>query len=263
MLIINVKKEVVTCSDLIHNTINVVDTAVFSKAVNTILCKSEALYRECKEMSMTDEELLQAEEDGVITANFFNDCISAGKISAVEITRVKGEEVRKTYTLPLYKDVADIKKDGIYTQALIYCVAMTGGKVANCIQPSNNGTWKPMPAVMPKYHEFYDLARKYYDTGSSDETLVIECKRLVESLGSRFNTQEAGGLLKKYEYSVKRKDVRTAMNIAVETLKFGRDGSIVTRRMRNAKSASVQLAMLMLHIKVETKKVKAENWIVF
>lgn len=235
-------------ADVSDNTMNVADVDTFAKSVNTVLAYTKLCQLGIKEgdnLTFNEEYLKEQLEK----------LFKEGHILCYED---KDKEQTKVYTIPVYNKLSDIPKE-IIRQVYYYCIAANNGNVCTGIVYVN-GKPKLSRAYVREYLTFWDYCLEYHRKGE-DDAILEEAVTFVRQLGEEFNIAEENGLLRRYNYSVSRSNVRKAMNIAVEVLGMGNDGNIRTRTVKGKNSASVQLACLLFHFKPTTKQVKVRTQI--
>lgn len=265
-------KESVACREVVEDCLNIKDSKLFVKGVNTLLAinalsRLEAtFYNQYKldwnkltkgnfsddlidldKMSFDDDDKKAAFIKSWNQAKNVYKFFSSGSCKCPELNS-KTKDGNYTYkTVECFTDKNDMKD--ILTQCAYYCMSMH--------ETVSGVVYSDKKAKIQVYHisgenEVFEIGKKYAD--SKDKALEVECKKLVEEIGRKFDTPEATDVLRKYSYKVKRNAVVACMDTCAPRPVRDKTTGVTGFSKPRKKDLQRALACIMFHIPLEKPK---------
>lgn len=265
-------KREVACREVKEDCMNIQDSRLFIKGVNTLLVIDELSRLEAffynkysldwdtltkKKFSdnlidldaMTfdkaseKETFLDSWERAKNTYNF----LKTGELSCPELNSKDKEGNYQNKTAECFTDISDM--NGILRQCAYYCMSMK--EVAHGV------IYTDTSAKIQVYHiqgedRIFEMAQKYAD--SKDNNFVVECKRAIDEIGHTFDTPEKTDILKKYSFDVKRKVALAVLDSCALKLNRNKRTGLTNYKRGTKKDLQIALACALFHMPIETKK---------
>lgn len=274
-------KESVACREVVEDCLNIKDSKLFVKGVNTLLAIN-ALSR----LESTFYNQYKLDWNKLTKGNFSDDLIDLDKMSFDDDDKKaafikswnQAKNVYKFFSSGSCKcpELNSKTKDGNYTYKTVECFTDKNDMTAILTQcayycmsmheTAYDVIYEGESAKLLCYHisgenEVFEIGKKYAD--SKDKALEVECKKLVEEIGAKFYTPEETDVLKKYSYGVKRKAVVACMDTCAPKPQRNRTTGAITFTKPRKKDLQKALACILFHIplKKPEKKVIKEMYL--
>lgn len=265
-------KREVACREVKEDCMNIQDSRLFIKGVNTLLVIDELSRLEAffyNKYSLDWNTLTKKKfDDNLIDL----DSMTFDTASAKETFLDSWERAKNVYTFLktgelLCPELNSKDKEGNYQNKTVECFTDTNnmsGILRQCAyycmsmkEVAHGVIYTDTSAKIQVYHiqgedRIFEIAQKYAD--SKDSNLVVECKRAIDEIGHTFDTPEKTDILKRYSFDVKRKVALAVLDSCALKLNRNKRNGLINYKRANKKDLQIALACALFHMPIETKK---------
>lgn len=261
MLILNIKNNELTAKEVSNDTLNIKDSNLFARGVNTILASGEKAGLERWFWSRYKLTAAAIKKMGyVLTPDESHEYESADFEKAALLNQLDDFMSNQTITLPCVNVVNEAGNNekvelecassldeirAIEPQCAYYCISM-GKNTREAVYDGDK--CKLRTYSIGGHEDVFKIAREY--AISHDENLISECKRKLTEIGQKFNTQKETEVLRRYKFDIKKKVAVAVMNSVAD--KITRDNmGVVKITHAGKKSINKSIACALFHIPLD------------
>ena len=256
MLILNIKNNELTAKEVSNDTLNIKDSNLFARGVNTILASGEkaglerwfwsryklttAAIKKMNYVLTPDEshEYESADFEKAALLNQLDDFMSNQTITLPCVNVVNEAGNNEKVELECASSLDEIR--AIEPQCAYYCISM-GKNTREAVYDGDK------------------CKLRTYSIGGHEEDLISECKRKLTEIGQKFNTQKETEVLRRYKFDIKKKVAVAVMNSVADKITRDNMGVIkITHAGKKSINKSIACALFHIPLDAPAKSVMTE-----